>query len=167
MVQGTIMRSTITTDNFKINPTMIQMIQNNFKFQGIMTEDLSQHLKRFLQLCDTFKYNRVINDVICLRTKVHYNMRRTCKKVPTKQYGPTKKGDCYVQTVRERVFVKLVSIKCPHPGLLEWLRLQIFYNVLDVHARSGLDRVAEGTLMNLTYEDAYELIENMDMNSCQ
>ncbi|KAA3462883.1 oligopeptide transporter 4-like [Gossypium australe] len=37
------------------------------KFRGIMTEDPNQHLKRFLQLCDTFKYNRVTDDAIRLR----------------------------------------------------------------------------------------------------
>ncbi|KAA3452535.1 casein kinase II subunit alpha, chloroplastic-like [Gossypium australe] len=30
---------------------------------------------------------------------------------------------------------------------------------------SGLDGAIEGALMNKTYEDAYELIENMTMNS--
>lgn len=43
----------------------------------------------------------------------------------------------------------------------------MFYNGLDVHARSGLDGAAEGALMNRTYEDAYDLKENMTMNSFQ
>ncbi|KAA3487610.1 oligopeptide transporter 4-like [Gossypium australe] len=32
-----------------------------------MTEDPSQHLKQFLQLCDNFKYNGFIDDAIRLR----------------------------------------------------------------------------------------------------
>lgn len=55
----------------------------------------------------------------------------------------------------------------PHHGLPEWLRLEIFYNGLDTHARIRLDGVAGGALMNRTYEDAYDLIENMVINSCQ
>ncbi|KAA3483650.1 Retrotransposon gag protein [Gossypium australe] len=42
--------------------------------------------------------------------------------------------------------------KCPHHGFPEWI--------------SGLDRAATGALMNRTYEDAYEIIENMELNSC-
>ncbi|KAA3470340.1 Retrotransposon gag protein [Gossypium australe] len=38
---------------------------------------------------------------------------------------------------------------------------------LDVNARSGLDRAGGGVLMNRTYEDAYEIIENMALNSCE
>ncbi|KAA3466622.1 casein kinase II subunit alpha, chloroplastic-like [Gossypium australe] len=57
-----------------------------------------------------------------------------------------------------------------------WLDLQtlgsittwnIFYNGLDANSRSSLDGAAGGVLMNRTYEDAYELIENMVMNSCK
>ncbi|KAA3462051.1 Retrotransposon gag protein [Gossypium australe] len=47
--------------------------------------------------------------------------------------------------------------KCPHHE----------FPKLDVQSRSGLDRAAGGALMNRTYEDAYELIESMAMNSCQ
>ncbi|KAA3487069.1 gag-asp_proteas domain-containing protein [Gossypium australe] len=38
----------------------------------------------------------------------------------------------------------------------------MFYNGLDAHARLGLDGATGGALMNRTYEDAYELIENME-----
>lgn len=54
---------------------------------------------------------------------------------------------------------KTLIQKCPHYGLPELLRLQMFYNGFDAHARLGLDRPAGGALMNKTYEDAYELIE--------
>ncbi|KAA3470748.1 oligopeptide transporter 4-like [Gossypium australe] len=43
------------------------MIQNTLQFKGNMVEDSNKHLKRFLQLCNTFKYNRVSNDAIHLR----------------------------------------------------------------------------------------------------
>ncbi|KAA3473932.1 oligopeptide transporter 4-like [Gossypium australe] len=61
MVQGTIRRPAITANNFEIKPAMIQ---NNLQFRGTMTGDPNQHLKWFLQLCDTFKYNGVTNDAI-------------------------------------------------------------------------------------------------------
>lgn len=43
------------------------MIQNMLEFKENMVEDTNQHLKRFLQLCDTFKYNGVSDDVVRLR----------------------------------------------------------------------------------------------------
>lgn len=49
----------------------------------------------------------------------------------------------------------------------EWLQLQTFYNGLDASARYRLYGIVGGALMNKTYCDAYELIENMAMNSCQ
>lgn len=63
-VRGSIERSVINTSNFEINTTTIQMIQNTLQFRGNMMEDLNQHLKWFLQLCDTFKYNGVTDDAI-------------------------------------------------------------------------------------------------------
>ncbi|KAA3483215.1 RING-H2 finger protein ATL63 [Gossypium australe] len=47
--------------------TMTQMIQKNLQFRGTIMEVLNQHLIRFLQLCDTFKFNRFIDDAIHLR----------------------------------------------------------------------------------------------------
>ncbi|KAA3473709.1 RING-H2 finger protein ATL63 [Gossypium australe] len=46
--------------------TTIQMIKNRLQFKGNMMEDPNKHLKRLLQLYDTFKYNRVSNDVVLL-----------------------------------------------------------------------------------------------------
>ncbi|KAA3477272.1 oligopeptide transporter 4-like [Gossypium australe] len=40
------------------------MILNNLQFRGIVTDDLNKHLKWFLQLYDTFTYNKVIDDAI-------------------------------------------------------------------------------------------------------
>ncbi|KAA3487318.1 Integrase-like protein [Gossypium australe] len=42
------------------------MIQDTLQFRGNMMEDPNQHLKWFLQLPDTFKYNEVSNDAIRL-----------------------------------------------------------------------------------------------------
>ncbi|KAA3461314.1 RING-H2 finger protein ATL63 [Gossypium australe] len=58
MVQGSIMRPAITTNNFEIKLAMIQMIQNNLQFQGPITENLS--------------------------TKINYDMGRTRREIPTK-----------------------------------------------------------------------------------
>ncbi|KAA3462050.1 RING-H2 finger protein ATL63 [Gossypium australe] len=60
MVQGTMTRPAITANNFEIKPTMIQMIQNN------LNNDRRSELESNM-LCYTFKYNRLIDDVILLQ----------------------------------------------------------------------------------------------------
>ncbi|KAA3477437.1 oligopeptide transporter 4-like [Gossypium australe] len=180
MVQESIMRSVITANNFDIKLTMIQMIHNNLQFRGTMTEDPNQHLKRFLQLCDTLKYNGVTNDAICLRLFLfflidnafswHQDLSRPGMSSLDSSYRSSSliakqqlEGESFHEAWEH--FKTLIK-KCLHHGFPEWMQLQVFYNGLDAFARSGLDGVVRGALMNRTYEDAYELIEKMAMNSC-
>ncbi|KAA3470881.1 acidic leucine-rich nuclear phosphoprotein 32 family member B-like [Gossypium australe] len=142
MVQESITRPDIMANNFEINPR----VHNNYQFRRTMMEDSSQHLKQFLQLCNTFIYNGVINCVVLLQLfpfslidnvfswldLIDHDMERTHRKIhakvlPHQQNGPAKKGNLDVH------------IKCPCHGLTEWLRLQTFYNGLDVHSRSRLN----------------------------
>ena len=54
----------ITTNNFKIK---LSMIQNCCQFFGLLHEDLSSHISKFLQLCDTIKINGVSDEAIQMR----------------------------------------------------------------------------------------------------
>lgn len=62
--QGSIERPKINANDFKIKTATIQMIWSTLLLKGNMVEDPNQHLKRFLQLCYTFKYNGVVDDVV-------------------------------------------------------------------------------------------------------
>ncbi|KAA3452529.1 hypothetical protein EPI10_034465 [Gossypium australe] len=93
-------------------------------FRGTMTNDLSQHLKRFAG------------------TRIDHDMRQIRRKNPTKvlphqKNGPTNKGNFNVQIIRRRKPSR--NMGYPHHRSLEWLRLQTFYNGLDMHSRPRLN----------------------------
>ena len=60
------MRPPILASNFEIKLAIIQMIQAN-QFGGSLIRDLNAHITNFLEICDIFKHNGVIDDTIGLR----------------------------------------------------------------------------------------------------
>ncbi|KAA3482884.1 RING-H2 finger protein ATL63 [Gossypium australe] len=135
IIQGSIARPTIKENNFEIKPTMIEMIQNNLQFKGTMMEEPNQYLERFLQLCDTFKFNGVTVDAIRLRLFPFSLINKVFSCLD-------------LQTPRSKFLHKLFRIsktiliqRCPHHGLPEWSRLV-------AHTLSGLNGAAVGALIN-------------------
>lgn len=59
------MRLLVDAYNFEINPSIVQMIQQN-QFGGLPNKDLHVYLSRF-QICDTFKMNEISKDAVKLR----------------------------------------------------------------------------------------------------
>ncbi|KAA3477860.1 oligopeptide transporter 4-like [Gossypium australe] len=166
MVQKSIVRPTITANNFEIKSAMIQMIQNNLQFRGTMTDHLNQHFKRFLQPCDTFKYSEALGSITTWDKLVGKFLQKffPISKAVQLRREIAVEGES-LNELWER-FKTLIQ-KCQHNEFPEWIRLQIFYNGLDANARSGLDGATAGALMNSMYKDAYKFIENMELNSCQ
>ncbi|CAM8908486.1 unnamed protein product [Rhodiola kirilowii] len=64
--QSAIAPSGNANNTWQIKTGLIQMVQNN-KFSGRMNEDPHQHLKRFVQMCNTVKTNGVPPESYYLR----------------------------------------------------------------------------------------------------
>src|SRR3954463_5802069 len=63
---SSIVNPTITTNNFELKPSLLQLVQQN-QFAGLATENPNQHLKVFIQLADTLKANGATLEAIPLR----------------------------------------------------------------------------------------------------
>ncbi|KAA3463837.1 Retrotransposon gag protein [Gossypium australe] len=128
-------------------------------------------LEMFIQLFDTFKYNGVTEDAIHLRLFPFSLIDNAFSWLDLYTTESITTWDELVGKFLQNFFpiAKRSNLgeRCAHHGLPEWLRLQMFYNGLDAHTRTRLNRATRGALMNRTYDDAYELIDSMEMNSSQ
>ncbi|KAL8148703.1 hypothetical protein AgCh_005893 [Apium graveolens] len=66
-IQLSIIRPAISANTFEIKSSTIQMIQNSVQFGGSPTEDPNMHIRDFIEICDTFKFNGVTEYAIKLR----------------------------------------------------------------------------------------------------
>ncbi|XP_074329204.1 uncharacterized protein LOC141666867 isoform X2 [Apium graveolens] len=66
-IQSSIARPAITANTFEIKPSIIQWMQNSIQFGGSPTEDPNMHIRDFIEICDTFKFNGVSKDAVKLR----------------------------------------------------------------------------------------------------
>ena len=51
--------------------------------------------------------------------------------------------------------------KCPYHGLPHWIQMETFYNGLNAQTRSMVDASANGALLMKSYNEAYEILEQM------
>ena len=61
-----IVKPSIDANTFENKPAYIQMV-SQYQFAGLPSEDPNAHLGSFLDICDTFRINRVSADAIRLR----------------------------------------------------------------------------------------------------
>ncbi|KAI4318287.1 hypothetical protein L6164_026074 [Bauhinia variegata] len=64
---SSIVRPPMQANNWEVKPQMIQIIQNIYQFEGLPDEDPHAHISKFLEICDTFKYNKILYVAVLLR----------------------------------------------------------------------------------------------------
>ncbi|XP_074341093.1 uncharacterized protein LOC141678634 [Apium graveolens] len=195
-IQSSIVRPTITANTFEIKPGIIQWVQNSIQFGGSSTEDPNMHIRDFIEICDTFKFNGVSEDVVKLRL-FPFSLRDKAKswlhslpavsittwedltqKFLTKFFPMVKTAAIrnaltqFAQQSGESLYeawerYKEMLRKCPHHGMPDWMIITCFYNGLGAQSRPMLDAASGGALWAKSYEEAHDLIELMAANEYQ
>ena len=57
----------VQASNFELKPSYVNMIQNLVQFHGLPNEDPNLHIAYFLDICDMFKVNGILDGAIRLR----------------------------------------------------------------------------------------------------
>ena len=158
-IQSSIVRPAIAAKAFEIKPGTIQMVQNSVQYGGSPTEDPNMHIRNFIEICDTFKFNEVSDDAVKLRL-FPFSLRDKAKgwlhslpsgsittwedlaqKFLTKFFPMAKTAalrNALSQFSQQsgETFCKAwerykeMLRKCPHHGMPDWMQINSFYNGL-------------------------------------
>ncbi|XP_075486253.1 uncharacterized protein LOC142525853 [Primulina tabacum] len=190
-----IARGTIAANNFELKPALINMVQQN-QFGEAATADPHLHLRTFLEITDTVQINGVSDEIIRLRLfpfSLRDHARSWLQSLPlgsvttwadlvtkflSKYFPPAKSAQLKIDITnfRQREFEVLYEAwerykellrMCPNHGYADWVQIELFYNGLDGPTRGNVDAAAGGTIFSKTPDEAYELLEQMTINSYQ
>ncbi|XP_073309941.1 uncharacterized protein [Primulina huaijiensis] len=190
-----IARGTINANNFELKPALINMVQQN-QFGEAATADPHLHLRTFLEITDTVKINGVSDDIIRLRLfpfSLRDQERGWLQSLPlgsittwqelatkflAKYFPPAKSAQLKIEisTFRQTDFEQLYEAwerykellrRCPNHGFEDWVQIELFYNGLNGQTRGTVDAAAGGTIFAKSPDQAYDLLEQMTINSYQ
>ncbi|XP_073056868.1 uncharacterized protein [Primulina eburnea] len=98
--------------------------------------------------------------------------------VQQNQFAGTATADPHIEisTFRQTNFEQLYEAwerykellrKCPNHGFEDWVQIELFYNGLNGQTRTTVDAAAGGTIFAKSPAQAYDLLEQMTINSYQ
>ena len=173
----------------------LQMLQNII-FHGLPSENSNMYLTNFIEVCDTIKYNGVIEEALRLRLfplslgdrAKHWltsqppdsitSWNDLVQKFLTKFFLPVKIAQLVqeINTFRQLEGEKLAEAwerfhellrRCPHHRLTRWMQVHTFYNGLGDATKTVIDASVGGALMKKTMDQAYEILEDAATNTNQ
>ncbi|KAL4278062.1 hypothetical protein GQ457_03G030530 [Hibiscus cannabinus] len=167
----------IQATQFELKPVMFNMLNSIGQFGGLTHEDARQHLRSFIEVCDSFRQQGVHEDVLRLKL-FPYSLRDKARawfnSIPSGsveswddlcrnfiiRYSSTVltnklRNDItsFRQTDDESMYeawdrYKELFRKCPMHGFNEWTKVIMFYNGVNAPTRMMLDASANGTLLD-------------------
>ncbi|CAM9001403.1 unnamed protein product [Rhodiola kirilowii] len=177
----------IDANTWELKTGLIQMVQNN-QFSGRVNEDPHQHLKRFVQMCNTVKTNGVLPESYYLRlfpfslsdkasrwldshaegTFTTWN--RLAEAFLQQYFPPSKIAHFWNKIISFRSIdgetlydswerYKELTRMCPHHNLEQWQIIDTFYQGIDQGMRTLINQAAGRGLNQVSLEDTYEIIE--------
>ncbi|KAL4360991.1 hypothetical protein GQ457_04G022910 [Hibiscus cannabinus] len=172
------------------------MLNTLSQFGGTPNENARQHLKSFLEICNSFKIHGVSNDVLKLKL-FPYSLRDKAKT----WLNNLQPGSLQSWTQLCRSFLAKFSYtnmtdhlrnqitsfrqeddeamheawerykdlfrRCPMHGLPEWTQVSIFYNSVNTPTRMMLDSSANGTLLDKPPRESLEIWDKLAQNDYQ
>ncbi|KAL4304426.1 hypothetical protein GQ457_10G009210 [Hibiscus cannabinus] len=183
-------------EHFELKPVMFNMLKTLGQFGGTPNENAGQHLKSFLEICNSFKIHGVSNDVLKLKL-FPYSLRDKAKT----WLNNLQPGSLQSWTQLCRSFLAKFSYtnmtdhlrnqitsfrqeddeamheawecyrylfrRCPMHGLPEWTQVSIFYNSVNTPTRMMLDASANGTLLDKPPRESSEILDKLAQNDYQ
>ncbi|KAK8690901.1 hypothetical protein V6N13_074427 [Hibiscus sabdariffa] len=183
-------------EHFELKPVMFNMLNTLGQFGGSPAENARQHLKSFLEICNSFKIHGVSNDVLKLKL-FPYSLRDKAKawlnNVPPgslqswtelcrsflAKFSYTNMTDhlqnqitSFRQEDDEAMHEAWERYRdlfrsCPMHGLPEWTQLSIFYNSVNTPTRMMLDASANGTLLDKPPRESLKIQDKLAQNDYQ
>ncbi|KAL0461397.1 UNVERIFIED_CONTAM: hypothetical protein Slati_0027300 [Sesamum latifolium] len=155
---SSIIKPSVEANNFKIKPSIIQIIRSSVQFSDLPNEDPNKHLINFFEICDTFRFNGLVMMLLDFGfSHSHYVIL-------------LKSGFSLCLLLdRESLYdawerFKSMLRKCPHHELPVWRQVQTFYNGVTLANRATIDAAAGGTIMKKLPSEAFNIIDEIATN---
>ncbi|KAK8704758.1 hypothetical protein V6N13_048371 [Hibiscus sabdariffa] len=183
-------------EHFELKPVMFNMLNTLGQFGGSPAENAHQHLKSFLEICNSFKTHGVSNDVLKLKL-FPYSLTDKAKawlnNLPPGSLQSwtdlcrTFLGKFSYSNMTDHLHNQITSFRqeddeamheaweryrdlfrrCPMHGLPEWTQVSIFYNSVNTPTRMMLDASANGTLLDKPPRESLEILDKLAQNDYQ
>ncbi|KAK8616740.1 hypothetical protein V6N13_116710 [Hibiscus sabdariffa] len=182
--------------HLELNPLMFDMLNSIGRFGGAPHEDARHHIHAFLEVCDSFRHQGVHQDVLKLKL-FPYSLRDRARAwlsgVPSYmmeswtdlcksfllQHNPSNMNTqlrndiaSFRQPDDESMFecwdrYKGLLRKCTNHGFHDWTQVMMFYNGVNAPTRMMLDASANGTLLDKSPEEAFNILDRIATNDYQ